>query len=238
MTIEQEEKLIRIAKEKQQQLINAAKTSDLEAVKRLISEGVDVNVRYIPFPIKPAIVRRCIFVSILNPIIFAASNGHAEIVQQLVDAKANVNVTDKYLICNIFDPLKHAILGGHLGVVKILLAAGANPNRNYNEGPQNLLSHSADTPVDIALSLGHNDILAELLKFGALPKQSAIMGKAMEHPEAALILAAHQINSAPNSQKHVTLYWDSVKKSQKTSEPAASQQQSPRQGAYPSAGKA
>jgi ankyrin repeat protein len=66
----------------------------------------------------------------ITPLVAAASEGHAECVKLLLDAKANVNAKDK----DGTNSLMAASARGHLDVVSALLAAGANVNEQNVDG--------------------------------------------------------------------------------------------------------
>jgi ankyrin repeat protein len=66
----------------------------------------------------------------ITPLIAASSEGHAECVKMLIDAKADVNAKDK----DGTNSLMAASARGHLEVVTALLAAGANVNDQNTDG--------------------------------------------------------------------------------------------------------
>ena len=91
------------------ELIKACRKGDFDKVKKLISEGHDIN--------QPADEW-----SGLTPLIEASRRGHNAIVQHLVDHGADVNKSDKMPNTALLWACKN----GHSDVVRTLLAAGAN----------------------------------------------------------------------------------------------------------------
>lgn len=87
-----------------------------------------------------------------NPLMLAATKGHAQIVQRLLAAGASANTSEDHGNT----ALMAATRQGHAAVVKMLLAAGATRQLRNKDG------HSAS---DIASALNHADIEA-LLKAG------------------------------------------------------------------------
>lgn len=100
------------------ELIQAAAIRDKAEVLRLLAGGKDVNERE-----KPEL-------NGTNALEVAASSGNLEIVQILLKAKAQVNVTDAIG----WTPLMIAARNGYPEIVKVLLKAGANPNLKNNDG--------------------------------------------------------------------------------------------------------
>ena len=90
-----------------------------------------------------------------NPILHDAIwRGKTDIVQQLVDAGANVNAVD-----SDGDPLLHeAIWRGHTEIVRIMVAAGADVRATRPNG---------DTLIGEAIFRGHEEIVQILLDAGA-----------------------------------------------------------------------
>ena len=86
----------------------------------------------------------------LDPLIYAAFNGHAPVVTYLLDHGAKVDAQAD----NGFTALIGRGAGGHEAVVKELLKQGANPN---------LKSDAGDTAIDFALR-ANNDKIFELLR--------------------------------------------------------------------------
>ncbi len=93
----------------------------------------------------------------LRPLHYAARQGHLDVVKLFVEAGADVNVQEDYG----FTPLHEAAENGNLEVAKYLTENKANASIGLKSGFD---SYSAgDTPYDIAVKSGNNDI-AEFLK--------------------------------------------------------------------------
>jgi ankyrin repeat protein len=82
-------------------------------------------------------------------IVSAAGNGHAKIVEYLLDHGADINARRK--INNT--PIQQAASNGHLEIVRLLLSKGANAN----------IVGDAGSALHIAVEKGYTDI-AELLR--------------------------------------------------------------------------
>lgn len=92
-------------------LIPASERGHVETVRTLIEAGVDVDH-----------VNRLGWTALLEAIILSdGGTRHQQIVQLLVDAKANVNLPDRDGIT----PLRHAQRRGYSAIERILVAAGA-----------------------------------------------------------------------------------------------------------------
>lgn len=87
-----------------------------------------------------------------NPLLYAASAGHAEIVQLLLDGGVPVNATSD----NGTTALMMAARGNHTVTVKVLLKNGADPN---------IRNEAGGTALQWALARNREEV-AELLKSG------------------------------------------------------------------------
>jgi ankyrin repeat protein len=85
-----------------------------------------------------------------NPLLYAASGGHARIIELLLEGGVPVNATSD----NGTTPLMMAARSNHVTATKVLLKNGANPNLRNEWGK---------SALDWALSKKNTD-LAELLK--------------------------------------------------------------------------
>ena len=90
-------------------LVDAAKTQDTEAVRRLIKQGVPVNVS------QP---------DGFTALHWAAQRDKADMADLLIRAGENVSAADTYGMT----PLSLACTNGSVPMVEMLLKAGANPN--------------------------------------------------------------------------------------------------------------
>lgn len=119
-----------------------------------------------------------------TPLTAACYNGHANIVQLLIESGADINLHDVSYV-----PLTAACKYGHLSVVKLLINANADVNKNYRwntplrtacfEGHLSIVEElirananinqmdAAKTPLGIACLKGHLNIVKELIKEGA-----------------------------------------------------------------------
>jgi len=79
----------------------------------------------------------------------AASNGHCDVMKELLDSKADVNVRDK----DGFTQLHWAAVSGNPIAVKTCLSYGADVNARENN---NL------TALQLASSIGHSKVMMEL----------------------------------------------------------------------------
>ena len=115
------------------EFIEACKQGNLEKVRALIKQGVDVNmsvweIRGV-YQSKPPVFGRTMrsgftTPSSQTPLLVAISNRHIDIVKELINAGANVNKGNS----SKETPLMFASIGGHNEIVKILLSAGADIN--------------------------------------------------------------------------------------------------------------
>jgi ankyrin repeat protein len=150
-------------------LSQAAELGKTGMVKALIEGKADVN--------NPAGVFD------RTPLYFACNKGHADIVQLLIDAKANLNPLS--LIYNSdtwykITPLMAASLGGFNDCVEALCKAGADVNYlavkvdhkgEYNAASGNMTTWKLtvrNTAVSLANDNGHPDTVVLLKKYGGL----------------------------------------------------------------------
>jgi ankyrin repeat protein len=153
-----------------QKLCAAVHKSDLEAVKKLIRDGADVNEK-----------------SLLDgytPLLTAARLGYADIVRELLQAGANVRIVDDMIKAtaghkagymghpdvarlvvrrhveldaqgpyNGYTALHDAIWHGHSETAKVFVEAGARLD---------LRGHDGKTPLELAQEYGYSDIVAML----------------------------------------------------------------------------
>jgi ankyrin repeat protein len=161
-------------------LYKAAAQGDIDTVKKQIVLGADVDWTY-ETKFEP------------TPLIAAAQNGHANVVEALILAGADLNKPNKDFETPIFKAAKH----GNLAIVEMLIFYKADVNRESNEGytplheaafaeqsPMNsyieiiqlLLDNGANinaqnqngtTPLYAAASRSNEEIVFILLKNGA-----------------------------------------------------------------------
>jgi len=137
-------------------LMTAARTGNLAAVKALIHHGANVEAKD---------DRRG-----QTALIWAAAEGHADVVQALIDADADF----KLRVPSGFNPLMFAVRAGHIDVVRVLLKAGADANETIpvegrRRGYGGRLPPAGATPLLLAVMNGHFELASLLLDAGANP---------------------------------------------------------------------
>ncbi|GMH36820.1 hypothetical protein BSKO_04693 [Bryopsis sp. KO-2023] len=120
-------------------LFNAAGSGDSEKVKKLISKGADLASTQGEMK--------------FTPLHFAAQEGHAEVVEILIQQGANVTQTAGGLTA-----LFLAAREGRLDAAKVLVDAGASVDMNRDVGV---------TPLMVAAEKGEAEVVVFLLKSGA-----------------------------------------------------------------------
>jgi len=127
----------------QQPLVKAAADGRADEIARLLAAGGDPNQRD---------------QNGVSALAWAASHGHAAVVQALAKAGADLNGHDWNE--NRWTPLLHAIHMNQKAMVRVLLDLGANPSSDNPYG---------STPLTMAAGHGHTDIVGWLLDAGADP---------------------------------------------------------------------
>jgi ankyrin repeat protein len=92
-----------------------------------------------------------------TPLHFASNDGFTDVVQLLLEHRANVNAKDQAK--NIHVPLGNASMHGHLDVVRLLLDHGADVHAR--NGPHR------STSYQLATLFKHHEIAQLLLEHGA-----------------------------------------------------------------------
>lgn len=145
-------------------LMSASRTGSLEAVQALLKAGANPNAK------EEAKGQ--------SAIVWAASEGHADVVAALIEAKADFRIR----LDSGFTPLLFAARDGRLEVMKVLLRAGANvneqllpapspkPYRGYPRGP---MPRPGTSALLFATLSAHYDLAAYLLENGADPNSMA-----------------------------------------------------------------
>ena len=121
-------------------LLSACREGDLFKVRQLIKEGCDVNTRGGEYG--------------TTPLIEAASEGHNQVVKELIRGGARVNVKNMCQRTALYWASRY----GHCSVVKTLCAAGADTN---------VQSPWEETPLMCAAYWGSDEIVCELIRAGA-----------------------------------------------------------------------
>ncbi len=125
-------------KDNSKDLWAAARTGDLQAIKRYIKKGGDVNALDKVFQ--------------LSAMSWSALHGQTEAIQLLIENGAEVNIKSG----DGATPLHSAAFFGRTDVVKLLLENGANPQARNNEGatPVDVLSVDWETTAFIGSLVG------------------------------------------------------------------------------------
>ncbi|WP_264688090.1 ankyrin repeat domain-containing protein [Wolbachia endosymbiont (group A) of Sympetrum striolatum] len=150
----------------------------------------------------------------------AAKNGHADVVNALIQNGANVNAEDNFKST----PLHNAARNGHIDTVKVLIAKGTDVNAKDQDGW---------TPLHLAAYKCHIDIVKVLLKKGAdlllknnsgkTPRDLARTGdikKLLEEEEKQLKKLNEEKNDLPQDKddnKDTTPLLEETEKKQPTS---------------------
>jgi ankyrin repeat protein len=138
-------------------LMTAARTGALTSVKALVSRGASVNSKD---------ERRG-----QTALMWAAAEGHADVVQALIDADADFGTR----VPSGFTPLLFAVREGRIGVVRVLLKAGADVNEiipadaGRRRGYGGRLPPAGASALLLAVTNGHFELAAQLLDVGANP---------------------------------------------------------------------
>ena len=136
-------------------LIETARDGDTQLVRTLMDCGVPVNNRGLWVQ---TLANEDTMELMAQPIHAASWNGHAEIVQMLLDAGAGVDMLDEWG----FTPLMTAAEVGDKQIVILLLEAGADVDRATR-----CTYCMNETALLIAVQYGHVAVVSELLEAGA-----------------------------------------------------------------------
>ncbi len=128
-------------------LVNA---SDTDVALFLLSSGADPD---------PDAICRVTFAEATTPLVLAASNGLADVVDELIHRRVGLDKVDG-AGCTA---LKRAVTEGHESAVRSLLRAGANPDIPDHEGWTSLMNAASNRNLDLAKLLvkGGADINAK-----------------------------------------------------------------------------
>jgi uncharacterized protein len=136
-------------------LMTAARVGSLASVKVLLARGAAVDAKD---------ERRG-----QTALMWAAAEGHADVVQTLVELGADVHLR----LSSGFTPLLFAIREGRSGVVRVLLKAGSDVNETVpmdrKRGYGGKLPPAGASPLLLAVTNAHFQLAAELLDAGANP---------------------------------------------------------------------
>ena len=144
-------------------LMTAARTGRIGAVRALLVRGAHVHAKE---------SRRG-----QTALIWAAAEGHADVVEELIKAGADFRTP----LDSGFTPLLFAVRQGRSDAVKALLKAGADVNETSQVRASSKLSleqkrsiPAGTTPLLLAVFNGHFELAAELMDAGADPNADSI----------------------------------------------------------------
>jgi ankyrin repeat protein len=136
-------------------LMTAARVGSVASVKALLARGGTVDAKD---------DRRG-----QTALMWAAAEGHADVVQTLIELGADVRLR----LSSGFTPLLFAVREGRSGVVRVLLKAGADVNETVpmdrKRGYGGRLPAAGASPLLLAVTNAHFQLAAELLDAGANP---------------------------------------------------------------------
>jgi ankyrin repeat protein len=165
-------------------LVEAARTRDQQAMRALLKQQVDVNVRAHDGS---------------TALLWAAHWNDLAAAQLLVSAGANVNIANDLRMT----PLSQACTNASAPLVELLLKAGADPNTAIATG---------ETPVMTCAGAGSADAVRLLIARGAdvnakepSQNQTALMWAVSErHPEVVRVLVEHGAQVSERTKKGFT----------------------------------
>ena len=154
-------------------LMTAARAGKLGPVKSLVIRGATVDSRD---------ERRG-----QTALMWAAAEGHAEIVKELIEAGADFRLR----LASGFTPLLFAVREGRIDVVRVLLKAGADVNETVPAEPGRRRGYGGRLPpaggsaLLLAVTNAHYELAAQLLEAGADPN-AALPGYTALHAITAV----------------------------------------------------
>jgi len=154
-------------------LMTAARVGTLASVKALLARGARVDAKD---------ERRG-----QTALMWAAAEGHADVVQMLIEVGADFNAR----LSSGFTPLLFAIREGRLDAVRVLLKAGADVNETIpgdgtrRRGYGGRVPPAGATPLLVAVTNAHFELAAYLLESGADPN-AALPGYTVLHAITAV----------------------------------------------------
>ena len=163
-------------------LMAAARTGRLGPVKALLARGADPHATVHGMGRQDGVGAGPLLTRMADPTIFdfetkaeqtalmwAAAEGHAEVVEELIQAGAEFRTT----LSSGFTPLLFAVREGRMEVVKTLVKAGADVNESIESHPDwRHLGYDARLkpgarPLHVAVENGHFELATYLLEVGA-----------------------------------------------------------------------
>lgn len=177
-------------------LMTASRTGRIGPVKALLRRGADPKATVNGMgrqegPGANAFLRRMTDPTVLDyrpkseqtALFWAAAEGHAEVVAELIEFGADFRRT----LESGFTPLLFAVRGGHIDAAKTLLEAGADVNQRIEPGSEwRHIGYVAKlrpgaSPLHVAVENGHFEMAAVLLDAGADPNAADPTGYTALH---------------------------------------------------------
>ena len=177
-------------------LMTAAHTGRIGPVKALLAHGADVHAKVHGMGRQEGAGANAFLNRMRDPgifdfetkpeqtaLIWAAAEGHAEVVAELIDAGADFRAK----LESGFTPLLFAARNGHIEAVKALLSAGVDPNERIDPHPDwRHIGYGAKlrpdaTALHVAVENGHFELAACLLDEGADPNAAGPDGYTALH---------------------------------------------------------
>ena len=145
----------------ERQLLNASRDGRTDEVRRLLSTGM-LEVDCTPLQVN---TYGEVF-SFSTPLLEAATHGHHEVVQLLIERGADANKPYRH------GPMIWAAQKGHENVARVFLDGGMDPDESDRQG---------NTPLHFAASEGHINVAKVLLDAGAHPDKTNRYGDTPLH---------------------------------------------------------
>ena len=177
-------------------LMTASRTGRIGPVKALLARGADIDGRVHGMGRREGAGANAFNYRINDPgifdfetkpeqtaLIWAAAEGHAEVVAELIRAGADFQGT----LPSGFTPLLFAVRNGHLEVVKTLVKAGADVNQRIDPDPDwrhmgyRARLRPGATALHVAVENGHFELGAYLLGAGIDPDAADPVGYTALH---------------------------------------------------------
>ena len=177
-------------------LMTASRTGRLGPVKALLARGADVRGKVHGMGRQEGAGATAFLIRMGDPTIFdfetkpeqtaviwAAAEGHAEVVAELIKAGADFRA----VLESGFTPLLFAVREGHIEVVETLVKAGADVNRRIDPVPDwrhrgyGSRLRPGGSPLHVAVENGHFELATYLLELGADPDAADPIGYTALH---------------------------------------------------------
>ena len=201
-------------------LMTAARTGRLGPVRALLRRGADIHVKVHGMGRQEwaganAFLARMADPTIFDfetkpsqtPLIWAAAEGHALVVSELIEAGADFHAT----LDSGFTPLLFAVRNGHTDVVRVLLEAGADLNKRTDPHPDwrhrgyGAKLRPGASALHVAVENGNFELGAYLLDVGADPNAADPIGYTALHAvPSARRVAPGDANPPPDPRGSMT----------------------------------